>query len=129
MNNDLLKPPGYDAMKALQLKQSKDDLQRYYHENPVAAIKKVIQKQITDFESNLGDEYELGAWLASFGNQILIIVEEIQFSEPALVIFNGRDNLNNKLQLIQHASQLNLLLNAVKKTTDEPRRPIGFIYD
>lgn len=129
MNNDLLKPPGYDAIEALQLKKSKDDLQRYYHENPVAAIKKVIQKQITDFESNLGDDYDLGAWLASFGNQILIIVEEIQFSEPTLVIFNGRDNLNNKLQLIQHASQLNLLLNAVKKTTDEPRRPIGFIYD
>ncbi len=45
MNNDLLKPPGYDAMKALQLKQSKDDLQRYYHENPVAAIKKLFRSK------------------------------------------------------------------------------------
>lgn len=95
-------------------------------DNPVIAIREIIENQIREFESNLEDDYELGAWLASFGSQILIIVENIQFSEPNMVIFHGRDDHGNKLQLIQHATQLNLLLNAVKKTTNEPRKPIGF---
>lgn len=95
-------------------------------ENPVIAIQETIETQIREFESNLEDDYELGAWLASFGSKILIIVENIQFCEPSMVIFHGRDDRGNKLQLIQHATQLNLLLNAVKKTTDEPRKRIGF---
>lgn len=95
-------------------------------ENPVIAIRETIETQVREFESNLEDGFELGAWLASFGSQILIIVENIQFSEPSMVILHGRDDHGNKLQLIQHATQLNLLLNAVKKTNDEPRKPIGF---
>lgn len=94
--------------------------------NPVIAIRETIEAQVREFESSLEDDYELGARLASFGSQILIIVESIQFSEPNMVIFHGRDEKGNKLQLLQHSSQLNLLLNAVKKINDEPRRPIGF---
>lgn len=116
-------------LENMREQKQREQNQRYYHENPVAAITGIIERQIKDFESNLQDGYELGAWLASFGNQILIIVEEIQFAEPALVIFHGRDDQDNKLQLIQHASQLNLLLNAVKKNNDVPRKPIGFVHD
>ncbi|WP_151797365.1 DUF6173 family protein [Acinetobacter bereziniae] len=98
-------------------------------ENPVVAIQETIELNIKKFESNLEDGYELGAWLASFGNQILIIVENIEFAKPSIIIFHGRDNEGNKLQLIQHANQLNLLLNAVKKQTDQPRQQIGFIHN
>ncbi|WHP06338.1 MULTISPECIES: DUF6173 family protein [Acinetobacter] len=117
------------ALNAVQQHNAKQELQRFYHENPVAAIRKTFEDQVKEFEESLSDDYEVGAWLASFGNQILIIVEKIQFSEPNLIIFHGRDDQDNKLQLIQHATQLNLLLNAVKKTTEEPRKPIGFVHD
>lgn len=99
------------------------------HENPVLAIRTSLEDQIKEFESNLNEDYELGAWLASFGNQILIIVEQIIFEEPILIIFKGRDSDGNALQLVQHASQLNLLLNAVKKQSNEPRQQIGFIHN
>ncbi|WP_151956098.1 DUF6173 family protein [Acinetobacter guillouiae] len=103
--------------------------EKHRSENPVVAIQETIESNIKNFESNLEDGYELGAWLASFGNQILIIVENIEFAKPSIIIFHGRDNQGNKLQLIQHANQLNLLLNAVKKETEQPRQPIGFIHN
>jgi len=118
-----------NQLRLIQEEKSKQDLQRYYHENPVAGIRSTIEDQIKAFEATLGEDYVLGAWLASFGNQILIIVEKIQFSEPALVIFHGQDQDGNKLQLIQHASQLNLLLNAVKKAPDQPQYKVGFVTD
>lgn len=113
-------------MDNIWLNQARD---KYRHENPVIAIQETIENNIKSFETNLEEGYELGAWLASFGNQILIIVENIEFSEPSVIIFHGRDNEGNKLQLIQHVNQLNLLLNAVKKQTDEPRQQIGFIHN
>ncbi|WP_353168685.1 DUF6173 family protein [Acinetobacter sp.] len=118
-----------EALSNLRNVENVKEQRKHLHENPVAAIRGIIESQVRDFEDNLEDDYELGAWLASFGNQILIIVEQIQFEEPTLIIFKGRDNSGNKLQLIQHASQLNLLLNAVKKQTDEPRQQIGFIHN
>ncbi|XYS24169.1 DUF6173 family protein [Acinetobacter baumannii] len=107
---------------AYTLAQDKD-----LQENPVITIEKTIRAQIEEFEAGLEEGYVLGAWLASFGNQILILVESIEFSKPNVIIFKGKDDQGNKLQLIQHVNQLNLLLNAVKNNPEIPRSKIGFI--
>ena len=51
----------------------------------------------------------------------------IGFSAPDLVTFTGTDEHGNRCQLVQHVSQLNVLLRAVRKPPDRPEAlRIGF---
>lgn len=123
----------FDALEAIRRQSQLQENRRNLHENPVLAIKPVIQNQIRAFEASLEqlDDPTLyvGAWLASFGQQRLIVVHQIQLEEPCLIIFHGLDEQGLPLSLIQHANQLNFLLQAFKRETDEPRRPIGFVHN
>lgn len=109
----------------------KQELQKSLHENPILAIRPAIEQQIKAFEAELEklDDPSLyvGLWLASFGQQRLILVQQIEFDEPCLIVFHGFSEDGSPLKLIQHVSQLSFLLEAHKHINDEPRRPIGFI--
>lgn len=117
-------------MQEIQIRKAR---QKNQHENPVLAIRPAIEQQIKAFEATLEqlDDPSLyvGLWLASFGQQRLIFANSIEFDEPCLVIFHGFSDDGSPLKLIQHISQLNFLLEARKRVTDEPRRPIGFIHN
>lgn len=54
-------------------------------------------------------------------------IEGVGFFEPDILTFYGRDEEGLRTQLIQHVSQLNVVLRAVPKLEDEePLRRIGF---
>jgi hypothetical protein len=82
---------------------------------------------IGDFENQLEQDKEVGLRLVSFGESILIHVTDIGYYNPYLITFTGYTNgTNNKVQLIQHVSQISFMLMAVPRTN--PERPrIGFI--
>lgn len=88
-----------------------------------------IKEQIEEFQSDLSEDTDVCVSLASFGTSMIMQVEDIGYQNPDLLYFYGYIN-GNKAQLIQHASQLNFALIAVKKedTTRPPRR-IGFVSD
>ncbi len=89
---------------------------------------KCLMQRIAEFEANLGQEEEIGCYLASFGKEILIRIEEIDHRNPYLIIFHGSDIKNGKrVQLAQHVSQMNVLFIAVPKAPErtKPNR-IGF---
>jgi hypothetical protein len=47
---------------------------------------------------------------------------------PDMIVFYGKNDSGEPVQLIQHTSQLSVLLVAVRKQSERPRR-IGFILD
>lgn len=112
---------------------AKKERQRTFHENPVLAIRPAIEQQIKAFEAELekleDPSLYVGLWLASFGQQRLILVQQIEFDEPCLIIFHGFGEDGSPLKLIQHVSQLNFLLEARKHVSDGFRQPIGFIHN
>ena len=57
----------------------------------------------------------------------ILKIEGLGFFDPDLVTFYGTDDQGLKIQLIQHVSQLNVMLQARPKSDphDAPRR-IGF---
>ena len=85
-----------------------------------------LKEQIEEFQENLPDTVDVCIQLASFGQSILMIVDEIGYQNPDLLYFFGTVN-GNEAQLIQHISQLNFLLMAQPKPElqAKPRR-IGF---
>lgn len=90
--------------------------------NVFEAIKKYVQA----FERSLDPEHEVGAKLTSFGQSVTMVVENIQYEEPNILVFDGLVDGHNAT-LLQHMSQFNFLLVSLPiEHPEEPKRKIGF---
>lgn len=88
-----------------------------------------LREQIEEFQSYLTDDVDVCIALASFGTSMIMQVTDIGYQNPDMLYFYGYIN-GNQTQLIQHVSQLNFVLMAVKKEeTGRPPRRIGFVTD
>ncbi|CDZ93502.1 DUF6173 family protein [Pseudomonas saudiphocaensis] len=82
---------------------------------------------INEFHKSLDEEHEVGARLVNFGQAITFHVEDIGYWNPSLISFQGRNELGEPVELIQHVSQISILLVAMKRENiQQPKRPIGF---
>lgn len=90
------------------------------------ACEKIIER-INQFEESLPDDMQAGGRLVAFGDNTFTI-DDVTYQNPNILIFYGTTSNGEPVQLIQHTSQLNLFLFAVKRTNpEEPRRKIGFL--
>ncbi|MEX5727874.1 hypothetical protein Ga0609869_001227 [Rhodovulum iodosum] len=81
---------------------------------------------IRNFEERLDNAHEVAVGFTG-GDAGVLRIEGIGYFDPDIVTFYGSDTGGARSQLVQHVSQLNVLLRAVPKqsATDAPRR-IGF---
>ncbi len=96
--------------------------------NPAEWTYERLGMYIQSFEADLDDEHEIGARLVSFGQEITFHIANIGYHGPDIISFNGLNSNGEKVQLIQHYSQLSVLLVAMKKQQEKPRR-IGFNFN
>jgi len=96
--------------------------------NPAKWAYESLIEYIKDFEAVLDDDHEIGARLVSFGQVITFHIEAVSYDSPSIITFYGSTETMEKVQLIQHVSQLSVLLITVKKQHDKPRR-IGFTVE
>lgn len=95
--------------------------------NPAEWMYERLGKYIKRFESGLDNDHEVGARLVSFGQMVTFHIEDVGYYGPDIITFYGINNEGERLQLIQHISQLNVLLIAMKKREEKPKR-IGYIW-
>lgn len=95
--------------------------------NPIIEIRETLEQHIKEFETSLDSDHEVGTKLVSFGQSVTFRVHQVGFSKPSIVIFYGTTDAGEKVRLIQHISQLNFFLIAMKRNSEEPKRKIGFI--
>jgi hypothetical protein len=91
-----------------------------------------LMDEIRDFEETLNPDEEIGAYLSSFGQTVLIQVERVTYANPYLIIFDGFNaDSKARVRLIQHTSQISVLFVAVQVKPEEDRKPrrIGFLTD
>ncbi|WP_439103431.1 DUF6173 family protein [Celeribacter marinus] len=81
---------------------------------------------INNFEQQLDNEHEIAMGFAGSESGVLRI-EGIGYFDPDIVTFYGTDGTGAKTQLVQHVTQLNVMLRALPKHEPEaaPAR-IGF---
>ncbi len=81
---------------------------------------------IKNFEEQLDNEHEVAMGFTG-GDAGVLKIEGMGFFDPDVVTFYGADQEGAKTQLVQHVSQLNVMLRALPKQVDqeEPNR-IGF---
>lgn len=85
----------------------------------------IIRKYILNFQAALDPEHDVALLLTNFGQSVLMEVTEIGYEESVLLVFRGYVN-GRMSTLIQHISQLNFLITSVPKSTEQPKRKIGF---
>jgi hypothetical protein len=81
---------------------------------------------IQNFEEQLDADQDV-AMAFTGGDAGMIRIEGLGYFDPDIVTFYGSDPAGSRTQLIQHVSQLNVMLRALPRRDDdaEPRR-IGF---
>ncbi|WP_294620771.1 DUF6173 family protein [uncultured Roseovarius sp.] len=81
---------------------------------------------IKNFEEQLDNEHEVAMGFTG-GDAGVLRIEGMGYFEPDIVTFYGSDPTGAKTQLVQHVSQLNVLLRALPKQIEaEAPRRIGF---
>jgi hypothetical protein len=90
-----------------------------------ALIFKHLMQRVEAFQNNLRGSEEIGIQLANFGLAAQLHIRSIGYKNPNLIEFFGVDPNDNEVTLVQHISQLNFMLIALKSIEEKPYR-IGF---
>jgi len=93
--------------------------------NPAKWMRERIVSSINDFEKELDSAHEVAARLVSFGSEVTFHIEDVGYWGPDMIIFHGVMSDGKRVQLMQHVSQLSVLLVAADKIHEKARR-IGF---
>jgi len=93
--------------------------------NPAQWMHERLIHQIIEFEKSLGADHEVGGrFVEGPGSEPLHITNLASWG-PDMIMFMGQFPDGRKFELMQHYSQVSVLLVAVPKMAEEPRR-IGF---
>lgn len=94
--------------------------------SPAAWAYERIILYIQNFEKQLDNAHEVAMGFAG-GDVGVLRIEGMGYFDPDIITFHGTDEHGAKTQLVQHVSQLNVMLRALPKPKEvvEPTR-IGF---
>jgi hypothetical protein len=82
---------------------------------------------INDFDSKLDQAHEVGVRLVNFGQSITFHLEAMGAQNPSLISFSGKLQDGSPVELIQHVTQISILLMKVPRLNpDEPKVKFGF---
>jgi hypothetical protein len=85
-----------------------------------------LAQAVAAFEAKLDADHEVGFSMVSFGAGQVLRFEDLGFWAPDLVLFYGRSDEGGPIQLIEHVSQVNVMLVAARKASPQAPRRIGF---
>ncbi len=93
--------------------------------DPASWMHQRLVHQILEFEKNLSKDHELGGRFVGGPSNEPLHITNVASWGPDMIVFMGQLPDGKKFELLQHYSQVSVLLVAVPKMKDEPRR-IGF---
>ncbi|MCC1494196.1 DUF6173 family protein [Cognatishimia sp. F0-27] len=96
------------------------------HKSPAEWGYERLVLYIQNFEAQLDSDHEIAMGFAG-GEAGVLRIEGIGFFDPDMITFYGTDQHGARMQLIQHISQLSVVLRALPKIGPQERpRRIGF---
>jgi hypothetical protein len=93
--------------------------------NPARYALERVMPLIQAFQTSIGDDVEVGISVVGSGSAAPFRLRAIKASNPGILIFDGVDDRGNLVLLLQHYSQMALMLVAIPKLEERPFR-IGF---
>jgi len=97
------------------------------HANRASEFCRHLLEWIHEFDASLDATHEVGVRLVSFGQTVIFHLAGLGYANPSLIAFSGETEGGDPVELIQHVSQISLLLMKLpRKNPDAPKKPIGF---
>jgi len=95
--------------------------------NYASEFHKRLVAWINQFDADLDDAHAVGVRLVSFGQTVVFRLDNLGFWNPSLISFKGHTDEGHPVELIQHVSQISILLMRLpRENPNEPKKPIGF---
>ncbi len=95
--------------------------------NLASEFYKKLALWISDFDKGLDGRHEVGVRLVSFGQTLVFHLTDMTYWDPSLISFVGITDDGEPVELIQHISQISILLMKLPRLdTSCPKVPIGF---
>jgi hypothetical protein len=99
-------------------------------DNLASEFYKRLVEMIKDFDATLDQEHEVGVRLVTFGQTVVFHLTDMGYYNPSLLSFYGTMDDGSPVHLIQHVTQLSVLLMKVaRKDSSKPKRSLGFVAD
>lgn len=96
----------------------------YARSNPFTGTCKAVRASIELFEAGLDADHEVSMQIVSSGTTLSIRPERVGFSTANVITFHGMTEDGEKVQVVQHVSQVSMMLKASKKLNANPKRVI-----
>jgi hypothetical protein len=98
--------------------------------NRASEFHKRLTKWLADFDAALDEAHEVGVRLVNFGQSVVFHLTDVGYWNPSLMSFSGETDAGEPVQLIQHVSQISILLMKLpRKDPSTPKRPLGFTVE
>lgn len=85
-----------------------------------------LSKLIEEFEGQLDKDEEIGARIVGLPGDGTMQIEDVGFWGPDLILFLGKNADGKPVRLVQHYSQISVVLSALKKPEEREAHRIGF---
>ena len=96
------------------------------HKSPARWAYERLILYIQNFEEQLDGDHEVAMGFTG-GDAGVLRIEGMGYFDPDIITFYGSDETGGKTQLVQHVSQLSVMLRALPKPQkDQPANRIGF---
>jgi uncharacterized protein DUF6173 len=113
----MAKDDQWDKRPAMRSKNERD---------PAEWMFERVATQIIEFQESLSPNEEVGVRLVTAPREGVFHIKDLDCWGPDMLIFHGEDEGGRPIRLLQHYSQLSVLLCAVPREKDtEPK--IGFV--
>lgn len=124
--SDALTLPRQPSFTMPHIPSAREVLESVEQKNYASEFHRRLTEMIAEFERHLDPNHEVGVRLVSFGQTVVFHLESIGYYDPSLIRFLGKSQEGEPVELIQHVSQISILLMRLPALTPgEPRR-IGF---
>jgi len=95
--------------------------------NPFLGTCRAVRNSIEQFEAALDPEHEIAIHLASFDASVEFHPTHISFSTSNLITFLGYTDSDERVQFVQHVSQVSLQLKSARKLHETATR-VRFLH-
>ena len=85
--------------------------------DPAELVLKNVIKKIQEFETHLPDTMQAGYYVPGAPGTVMVI-DKVSCMPPNIITFSGQLSPGHNAVLVQHITQLNLLLVAAPRTDD-----------
>ena len=116
-----------DRLNPKAMPELRNPLNKIAEGNLASAFYDCLAERISEFESSLDEAHEVGLWLVNFGQTVILHLSDMDYWNPSLIVFKGVMDDGSSVELIQHVSQISvLLMKSPRKDPSKPKQRIGF---